>query len=132
MAMELEFARKPAAAAQDDDWTADVESLDARLHARACAEHVRAFCAYARAVHGLDVRGPRLLLSCNPAAPFTWGLLYVHAPATPADFFTGHFTLFASDLVGVLSPDAHKRIRFRPLLDAVRGWNGGHPAPRTR
>ncbi len=126
--MELEFARRPEALVQDDTSVPDLAALDADTHAAACAQHVHAFCEYARTVHTLDVRGPRLLLSCNPAAPFTWGLVYVHAPAPATNGLSNQFFLFASDLVGPLAPDAHRRIRFQPLLAAVRAWNAGKPA----
>jgi hypothetical protein len=125
--MELEFVQRPASLVEDDTCVPDVEALDADAHAAACAKHVHAFCAYARTVHQLDVRGPRLLLSCNPAAPYTWGLVYVHAAASAANGMSSRFFLFASDLVGPLAPDAHRRIRFPPLLAAVRAWNAGKP-----
>lgn len=121
--MELEFARRPEALVQDDTSVPDLAALDADTHAAACAQHVHAFCEYARTVHKLDVRGPRLLLSCNPAAPYTWGLVYINT----TNGLSSQFFLFASDLVGPLAPDAHRRVRFPPLLAAVRAWNAGKP-----
>jgi hypothetical protein len=123
MAMELEFARRPAALVQDDTSMPDLEALDADAHAAMAARHVHAFCEYARTVHQLNVKGPRLLLSCNPAAPYTWGLVYINT----TNGLSSQFFLFASDLVDPLPPDAHRRIRFPPLLAAVRAWNAGKP-----